>query len=115
MSGKVKVSKEVAEALHTLLENHSKDHIMFLVGDRGQHSIRRFDEEAVVLLRKRTSPLELAKMLIDDYEVEQTPEEEITRKYDTHFGSEQPFDRGIARGIEITLEAFNIQIKGVNF
>lgn len=122
MSEKVKVSHEIANALDTLLENNSKDHVLYLIADKGPHSIGRFDAEAIIFLRKNTSPLGVAKMLINGYEVELTPEEVISKDFliekenalSNPYADSRIRSHGYTLGVRNTLELLGIKIKGIN-
>ena len=55
---------------------------------------------------------ELAKCLINDYELEETPEEELARYYNME--SENIMDDVFNSGIRCALNTLGIQIKGIN-
>ena len=114
MTEKVKVSKEVAEAIKTLSENHSKDHILYLIANDKERILRRFDMYAVDYLKKNTSPLQLARILINGYEVEQTPEEKLQALYKDCKYSHDSDDETFAKGIKTALNILGIKINGVN-
>ena len=60
------------------------------------------------------SPLELARLLINGYEVELTPEEYVLDMYLNCKHSHDDDDDTYARGILWTLDTLGIQIKGIN-
>lgn len=74
--------------------------------------------------RKETTPLnelslkQLSTALIVGYEIEKTPHEVITLKYNTsqddYVYNQCPYSKGVADGIEFTINTLGVKIKGVN-
>ncbi len=115
MAEKVKVSREVEQALNAALEEYDGDKNLVIEN----HNYDWVFECAVL---NNFDTLEIARMLINDYEVEQTPEEEIAEVYQEakqNFRfkksiSNAAFNEGICDGIITTLDLLNIKIDGVN-
>lgn len=123
MSGKVLVSKEVAEFLESnndgnpywedsLLEQHT---LAYINGFKG------VKEEAECM--KKFTPMVLAKILINGYEVEETPEDLILKEYNRlknlriDDSSDGVIKNECIAGMHAmvyTLNTLNIQVKGIN-
>lgn len=119
MTEKLKVSREVADAIERIKVKFDFEEIMAAY-------IRAKDmdnEWAGGYKSLNTLEIEeLATVLINGYEVEMTPHEEIAVIYKHHYpksrdgsGSTQKyFSKGYVKGIKFTLEKLGITIKGVN-
>lgn len=115
MTEKVKVSRELATAIETALEYcGSKNDVL-------QEHIDTWSDDCIPL--NSLSFLELAEILVNGYEVEQTPEEkwegiykEASRKLGTFNYSEHEDARieGLLEAIEEMTKDFNLKIKGVS-
>lgn len=116
MTEKLKVSREVADAIEYIKTLNSIEDIL------ANHSI---DDDVWVREAKVVNDLsltELATALIVGYEVRMTPHEVIKADYEnalkhrntTHNDYKERFFDGYLEGVENTLAALNIKIKGVN-
>ncbi|GED14031.1 hypothetical protein [Aneurinibacillus migulanus] len=116
---KVKLPKEVAEAIKTLknAEITTFEIICSLAHERWGHS--KHVSEAHKTLRKfsfgnsgRNGDV-LLKALVNDYELEPTPEEKVLSEYKAR----QPYSNygnAYRQGVRDTLNAYGIKIEGVN-
>ena len=105
---KVKVSKEVFEALENVQNTFDFDAIMRINCGGG------FSSEKYIVLNDLSSE-SVAKLLILGYELEETPEEKLSKHYDVmkkHIVD--PFDHGYVAGIESAIRMLGIKIKGIN-
>jgi len=110
MSEKVTVTKEVAEALYEVERNYISTGITLnfhvTKGLSGKYApLQTLDIE------------DLAKALINGYEVEKTPEEKVSEYYRKHeLCTLELSDKynGIRIGIRTTLDLLGINIEGVN-
>lgn len=119
MTEKVKVSKEVAEAIEKALN-------YFLLADGGedpeealivQHAIELYGEVkqkmlADVLFELRT--FELAEILVNGYEVEQTQEEKIKKLFYGYAGENEFHESDAQKAILELLEILEKKVEGVN-
>lgn len=123
---KVKVSKEVVEAIEQLRKTMDDDRILYAttspIIDLG--IFKRKEKPAVLTLRE-ILPMKLATSLVNGYEIEKTPEEEITAEWERLSGVWRMAcrynDCGDMRvadakqsGIKFALDALGIKYKGVN-
>lgn len=113
---KVKVSKEVAEAIEWYEKECEKNGVM------------RWEDELIYChshvndewLNERVKPLaklssfELASILVLGYEIELTPEEMILKEYNCRFDALDKNERWFCDGVLFVLKTLNIEIKGVN-
>lgn len=115
MSEKVKVSREVADALKCVLSNGDFDSCIF-------HHMNGWTGDLRKPLNQLTTE-EFARCFLIGYETELTPEEKWTQKYKdaetTKHKEIAPLsDRYIALGIIQTIQEmardFNLNIEGVN-
>ncbi|SCY99219.1 MULTISPECIES: hypothetical protein [unclassified Lysinibacillus] len=106
MAEKVKISREVAEALQTVLPNGN------ISGCIEKH-VRGWDYEPKLPLNKLSTE-EFARCCLIGYEIEETPEEQLASVYQRNKGSLILTNEGLAEGIKFTLEMLNIKIKGIN-
>ncbi|WP_433959340.1 hypothetical protein [Cytobacillus horneckiae] len=114
MAEKVKVSREVAEALESAREIRSDETITNMCIARSFVA----DQEPL----NKLNPYIMVKILINGYEVEQTPEE-LVREYYRFKEMDlkqvtNSYDRGFATGalisIKKTLDMLGVKIKGIN-
>lgn len=117
MTEKLKVSREVADAIEKLNSNFNQ--IMKI-----HSSFEKWGDGAKQVLNSLTTK-ELAIALIVGYEVEMTPHEVIAKKYrGAKHGREIAleagendtalFNRGVMAGIKHTLRTLEITVEGVN-
>ncbi len=122
MSEKVKVGKEVAEAIKWYEENAEKSGIIYwedellynhALNNNGEIDVR---EEIKPLLKY--SAFELAEILVKGYEIYQTPEEQLSTQYNEIFKRNprlsENYEKGIMDGIELALDTLGIEIDGIN-
>lgn len=114
---KVKVTKEVAEAIEFYGEGASVGWYNAVLLDvaREQMGIGAGATKARILSRHYTM-VELAEILIVGYEIEKTSEEKLAESYRHNYIDESPDDecRAFADGIKFTLNTLGIRIKGVD-
>lgn len=109
-ANKVKVSKEVAEAIEFLQNDYGYGFTEFMqVRAHGRFcSIRpAFPLNDVPVER-------LAEALINGYEVEQTPDEIVAELFKDISTEPSRYDAGYCAGILFVLEAYGLKIEGVN-
>jgi hypothetical protein len=112
---KVKLPLVVAEALNEFLaDGHSHQIIMTAVIAIGAGPSSHLDETLVL---KRYSAeggfTNIMQALVNGYEVEQTPEDEVLEMYARLDFSYEP-EKSIGKAIVRTLDILNIKIEGVN-
>ena len=105
---KVKVNKEVFDALEHWIEGYDKK--LELVLDVIYEEYGFSSKEYLAL--NSLSVDEICKCLIIGYELEETPEEELARYYNME--SENIMDDVFNSGIRCALNTLGIQIKGIN-
>lgn len=107
---KVKVSREVAEAIERLRKN-GHDNNSFIEG-HVKYGYELDENKCLNELDTET----LARALLIGYEVEETPEEEILEVYNFKYGAGwgAGYTAGVRYGIKKTLDVYGIKIKGVN-
>lgn len=120
---KVKVTKEVAEAIETLRRNNIINYSIAraFTGDATFYNEENADAIDVLGYHFRKVD-DLYRVLLNGYEVEKTPEEEIAELYldchktMTNSVAHKDYDKalGISTGITFTLDALGIHIEGVN-
>ena len=108
---KVKVSKEVFDALENALKIQNVDRNVMLKLNLN----RDFCGKRKIL--NDLSSIELAEILINGYELKKTPEEEMLELYKmakvmTVVNGE--YNYGYIDGMKVTLDKFGIKIKGIN-
>lgn len=126
MAEKVKVSREVAEALVFLQNNgESTSDIILEFADResARHELyvdENFNKAYKLIFNYFEVIADLASALIKGYETEETPEEKVTNMYwkkrelcNTSKAIKWEHD-AYANGIMFTLETLGIKIKGLN-
>lgn len=111
MTEKLKVSREVADAIEYIKNLNSIEEILV------NHSV---DADAWVREAKAVNDLslsELATALIAGYEVEMTPHEVIASEYVTRqqdwVNNMHLHSKGFVEGIEFTLNTLSITVEGV--
>lgn len=128
MAEKVKVSREVAEFIKSYEDNVNgypgwENHLILEHSRAYFESFEGAKEECLCM--KNIDPLQLAEMLVNGYEIEQTPEEillnlynqtwatynRITDNQNRHGGN---YENGLAKGIELALDTLGIEIEGIN-
>ena len=117
-ANKVKVSKEVAEAIEQLRKSRDDDEILYQASSviLSVGRFKRKDKSAIVTLHE-ISPTKLARALINGYEIEQTPAEKVAEQYRNRkklfdkFGYD--VDAGAMAGIEFVAEAYGLKIEGI--
>ena len=121
MAEKAKVSREVAEFLKSC-ENSG---VMYWEDDLLVEHTASFVGNHVAIKDEarclcKYSPIELAKILINGYEIEQTPEEKLVERFqycEQRWGWHQDDEtemRATANAIKETLNTLGIKIKGIN-
>jgi len=119
INAKIKVSKEVAEAIEQLRKTMDDDKILYAstspILDLG---LFKRKEKPVVLTLREISPMILAASLVNGYEIEDTPQEIINARIKeingtfVVFSDERRILDAEMRGIKLVVDAFNL--KGVN-
>lgn len=124
MAEKVKVSREVAEFIKSYEENVAscngwEDHLLMEHSREFFGSFEGAKDEALCM--KDIPPIELAKILINGYEIKQTPEEKLLATYERQRAWQEtndPFDRrahtAYGNAIVYTLDTLGIKIEGIN-
>lgn len=115
MTEKIKVSREVAEAIEYLLNHkdygYTKETLLVSHAVMEKYEKRSWAEEVKSL--NNVDLLVLAEILVNDYEVELTPHEKV-RKFVEGYQDIDDFSHGIRVGITEVLDILNIKIEGVN-
>lgn len=112
MSEKVKLKREVAEAIETLRTPSNGFSNYAIIGMMNDH--RESMKEIVVINNHmgqgKMHPDDLIAALVNGYEVEETPEEKVRRYYENHAEK-------VGNGKTVVLNVLHlleIQIEGVN-
>ncbi|RIJ64110.1 hypothetical protein [Rummeliibacillus sp. POC4] len=106
MTEKVKVSRELATAIETALEYcGGKDEVL-------QEHIDTWSDDCIPL--NSLSFLELAEILINGYEVEQTQEEKIKKLFYGYAGENEFHESDAQKAILELLEILEKKVEGVN-
>lgn len=108
MTKKLKVDKDVYEALETVKKIYEND-AKFLIE---LHSIEVKWEGRFASLNK-LGAYEFAKAMLIGYEVEKTPEEKLADLY-IKLDKKDRFDYAYGRGIDAALNILDIKVKGIN-
>ena len=111
MSGKVKVSRDVANFIESCKSNGTfywEDELLYGHASFMNGSDVAVREDAKCL--NKYSTFELAQILVLGYEVEETPEEKLLNFYNRKLGENDC----MCDGIYETLQCLGIQIKGIN-
>lgn len=112
---KVKVSREVAEAIEYLLnhEDYGYTKEKLLVAHAGMEKYPKRNWAGDNPLND-IDLLVLAAILVNGYDIEQTPEEKLAEFYRGRVNSSNDYEREYAHGIEFAVRSLGIKIKGVN-
>ena len=105
MGEKVKVSREVAEAIESAFEVSNKEQVLEDHARSGMWQNKEF------LPLNNLSLLEMAAIVINGYEIEETPEEKFLRVYKMQLDINR---LDFADGMKYALETLGIKIKGIN-
>jgi len=110
MSRKVKVSLEVSKAIENYVSEYSQKDFLIAHCEPGEWDSK--DRKCL----NSISVMQLAEILVNGYEVELTPEENVEREFKTckENGANDSYNRGKYSGIMYTLNMLGIKIKGVN-
>ena len=120
MGEKVKVSRELAKAIEIVTTKHDESYLLWLhrqiqrTGSGWETGYPGCDSLDGI------STIKFAEILINGYEVEETPEEKILKTYQSkNDGRLQSDDMkwindAYTNGIVFTLEMLGIKIKGIN-
>ncbi|MER1998395.1 MAG: hypothetical protein ABS882_01365 [Lysinibacillus sp.] len=123
MAEKVKVSREVAKAIDFVI-NVAEIQFKDVMGIMLEGGFSRPENKKAFPLNNL--PLkQIAAILINGYEIEETPEEKLLGIYNltwheynriTNFQEKHggEFENGFAKGIEKAIETLGIKIKGIN-
>lgn len=115
MTEKIKVSREVAEAIEYLLSHkhyeYTKEKLLTTHAKMEKYPKRSWADEANPL--NDIDLLVLAEILVNGYEVELTPHEKV-REFVEGYQDIDDFSHGIRVGITEVLDMLNIKIEGVN-
>lgn len=124
MAEKVKVSREVAEAIEWGISRGAADTFLVEHGNNwkngGFADYRPSHEELRAL--SKISVFQLAEILLNGYETEQTPAEKIAATFlknkrkceESDEPHEVEWERGFNSGIQYTLGILEIKIPGIN-
>jgi len=118
MAEKVKVSREVAEAID-FVTNVAAIQFKEVMGIMLEGGFSRPCNEKAFILNELPIK-QVAAILINGYEIEQTPEEKLVERFrycEQRWGWHQDDEtemRATANAIKETLDTLNIQIKGIN-
>lgn len=110
MAEKVKVSREVAEAIEELYVEYGGK-----TPDRIE--VITYDIIHVVEMRKVFGSMRLQdviKAISDGYEIRKAPEDKISETYQSFCRNASKYDTGFNDGIRYALNTLDIKIKGVN-
>lgn len=121
MTEKLKVSREVADAIEKTVTEGS-DFRTVIERHIGVLDCENVDYAPGYEALESLSVEDLATVLINGYEVEMTPHEQIATIYNHHYSKfhhvehkvEKYFSKGYVKGIKFTLEKLGITVKGVN-
>ena len=121
MTEKLKVSREVAEAIEAAKKDMD-DELLLIYHAEGRVTSESFWAAKKLVQLNQLSPYQLAIALIIGYEVEPTPHEIIKADYEnalnhrktTHNDYRERFFDGYLVGVEDTLATLGIAIEGVN-
>ncbi|KOS61524.1 hypothetical protein FJQ98_16155 [Lysinibacillus agricola] len=106
MSEKVKVSKEVAEALKTVLPNGNISACI-------EKHVKGWDYEPKLPLKKLSTE-EFARCCLIGYVIEESPEEKLLSTYKLGDMEVEPCGACYQSGIRDTLNILDMKIKGIN-
>lgn len=113
MAGKVKVSRELSVVLESLMKNCTGNDLMRFYFACVQTIPNELTNEEFTL--STLEPLQLASILLNGYEIEETPEDKILADYKGKspilYGQNGEFYQWAVRN---TLDTLGIKIKGIN-
>lgn len=112
MTEKLKVSREVADAIERVKINFSFEEIIASQIKKNLKGAPKWTGYFKPL--NNLSAEQLATALINGYEVEITPHEVIAKEYIGLLADTSYYGDGFADGIEFTLNTLGIKVKGVN-
>ena len=104
---KMVISEELAECVDVLLESNSVSGILYV------HSLKNWESKELNDL----SLEDMARILIEGYEIEKKPEEKIKEHYEVFTHEAQFLDvfiDGYKLGVTNTLNELGIKIQGIN-
>ena len=104
---KIKVSKEVAIALEVALKVTSKRNFFEEHSNKMQWTLEDY------LPLNKISNWDMAQILINGYEVEETPEDRMLDFYN-YYNGDSDYEKGFRDAVEYTLEQLRHKIKGIN-
>ena len=109
-----KISYELARAIGQLLctwDDNKEAAIKDIVEVRRRNDVE-FNKEMELL---QHSPfITIVKAIVNGYEVQESPEEEIARFYQRYIISSINFEKDFAHGMKYVIDKLNIKIEGVN-
>ena len=111
MNQKVKVSKEIAELISSEVIAYGGSEVFLQIHAKVDTPWKGYQKPL-----NKITVWEMANILINGYEVEETPEEIVKRKYllsKSNFVNSE-WDAGFVSGINYLLEKMDIKIKGIN-
>lgn len=116
MTEKLKVSREVADAIEAARKSMS-DEALLTYHAEGIVTSESFWAAKEIAALNQLSPYQLATALIVGYEVELTPHEVIASEYVTRqqdwINNMHLHSKGFVEGIEFTLNTLGITVEGV--
>lgn len=112
---KVKLPKEVAEAIAYLRKEGFSDYSIITSAD-GKESIcsTQFLTINNSFGQDKMHPDEFIKALVNGYEVEETPEDKVREFFIKYDESNGEYSRGSRNAVVEILDLLNIKIEGVN-
>lgn len=124
MTEKLKVSREVADAIEAARKSMS-DEALLTYHAEGIVTSESFWVAKEIAALNQLSPYQLATALLVGYEAEMTPHEYVTKHYNIAKRNRKEslekgdresamLNRGVMVGIKRTLRAFQITVEGVN-
>ncbi|WP_368900708.1 hypothetical protein [Oceanobacillus oncorhynchi] len=117
---KVKLPQKIAEYLNVMTDRHKSIHAVYDEIKHGYGVANKIILRDYFFESKESSPDILLKALVNDYEVEETPEEKLIKVYKQYLQSTSigSMDARLfackAAGIRETLDILGIEIKGIN-
>jgi hypothetical protein len=111
-SNKVKLPKDVAEAIGWYEDSAKMRYQVMVVGFNDYYYCT--PQARIMQAYTKEHPDLFAQAVLNGYEVEQTPEDEIRVYYQRFSKGTHSYDEGYCAGVIDTLKILNIKIKGVN-
>jgi hypothetical protein len=117
MSGKVKVNREISNFIQAYVENVGgypgwEDSLIYEHSQAWKNNFEGSKVEALCM--KNISPFQLAVILINGYEVEETPKEKFNYFYDKYSKSDIQFEKDFLNGMIAVAEWFDLDVKRGN-